>query len=405
MAKVIVHLVHGTWPYGPLRKHPVENRSQTWFEDGSAFRANLEQFSSRPIHYKVFRWSGKNSFSAREKASRKFHEHLEKAKEEFPDSRHIVIAHSHGGTVAGLSFTGVYDHRYARKIDAFVSMATPFTYISTENTDPLSTSFAFAITYLAFACSTFYWMLTDRGFSETNASYLFIGIIATILIVPAVLHGVFSSYIFAPGKYRQYKTMDPRIPFFVLRGTRDEASLLIGFTQFLNAVFESVFRSLDQTESKNNGIALLPLFFFSLSIAIVAGYFIMTWAFSTLSSSFRIDLMLMMAYIVGNAFFALLFFAGYAALAISVGLHEFWLWPNSRIDVDTVPPDMQVALKTYTDMARKEGGALRHGVYDLIESQLDIAFIIRHVSDGMAPRLMTEEELEDRLSEDDLWSL
>src|SRR5688500_13765913 len=74
---VVVHLVHGTWPFGPWRTSG--GRIKAWFEDGSAIQEALARHAGCSVDFRVFRWSGHNSCAARAEASRLFVQHMDAA--------------------------------------------------------------------------------------------------------------------------------------------------------------------------------------------------------------------------------------------------------------------------------------------------------------------------------------
>lgn len=150
----VVHWVHGTFPRGLCRQlvwnlaapwrwwraqrgHRVEDvyprphrhpRRRHWFEEGSEFESAIRQrLGPEAEHYKFerFKWSGNNSWKAREVASIELRRHLEASQRRRPEADHLVIAHSHGGTVAvnalDLAPTGC-----GERTVAILTLATPF---------------------------------------------------------------------------------------------------------------------------------------------------------------------------------------------------------------------------------------------------------------------------------------
>ena len=106
---LVVHLVHGTWQYGLLSKAGWEKRRRNkperyplkWFMAGSEFCQKLEEQAGRQLDVRTFEWSGKNSFVERRKATERLRESLKEALAHSPaGAQHVVVAHSHGGTVA-----------------------------------------------------------------------------------------------------------------------------------------------------------------------------------------------------------------------------------------------------------------------------------------------------------------
>jgi pimeloyl-ACP methyl ester carboxylesterase len=103
--EISIVLVHGTWPRGWF---PVLSRlwnRPCWFERGSSVISSIEtSLFERQLLGKTeirsFPWSGNNSFIARDKAAAALAAELLKQNEDFPKSRQVIIAHSHGGNVA-----------------------------------------------------------------------------------------------------------------------------------------------------------------------------------------------------------------------------------------------------------------------------------------------------------------
>ncbi|WP_188555480.1 alpha/beta fold hydrolase [Edaphobacter dinghuensis] len=88
-AKTVVTLVHGTWA-----------TNAAWVEPSSKLSSELLARLPQPLVTNVFRWSGKNSASARNSAAANLAEQLRKLIDANPGARHYVIGHSHGGNVA-----------------------------------------------------------------------------------------------------------------------------------------------------------------------------------------------------------------------------------------------------------------------------------------------------------------
>lgn len=129
--EVLVHCVHGTHPRGkwqqllwnakyafrwlltpgkpctPAFPVPHGNREKRcWFEPDSKFEdAVLKKLKdlgsdSCRVRFERFLWSGSNSFRARDCAAQELRRYLAKWHRELPRAKHLILAHSHGGTVA-----------------------------------------------------------------------------------------------------------------------------------------------------------------------------------------------------------------------------------------------------------------------------------------------------------------
>ena len=129
---VVVHLVHGTWPFGPFSKS--SGPTKAWFEVGSAVLAKIEEVHGHKIHFEEFHWSGKNAFFERMNAAVKFSQRLTEAIGQWAESKHVIIAHSHGGMVAAQALAKLSLSADEKdRIKALICLATPFVYLSPLN--------------------------------------------------------------------------------------------------------------------------------------------------------------------------------------------------------------------------------------------------------------------------------
>jgi hypothetical protein len=85
----------------------------------------------QPARIEPFRWSGANDVWARETASRDLQVHLRERLDTFPDARHVIVTHSHGGNVV---LGALSDPDLADRIDGVVTLATPF--LSARTAEP-----------------------------------------------------------------------------------------------------------------------------------------------------------------------------------------------------------------------------------------------------------------------------
>ena len=128
-----VTLVHGTWPRGALRDIFLTLfcgvwpsgfwPKSLWFAEGSEFRTRLTAALSKhglSAEISPFTWSGANSVRERDKAAGLLAEHLCTKQSEYPGSKQVVIAHSHGGNVALRALDRIGDKIF------LITIATPF---------------------------------------------------------------------------------------------------------------------------------------------------------------------------------------------------------------------------------------------------------------------------------------
>src|SRR5262249_21494364 len=127
MSRCSIILVHGTWGRGffPKRRDslPPPNK-RWWFEEGSQFRARLDEaLKSASLDWPIraFLWSGANSVHDRDCAARELSEELRKDLQD-ADATAVIIAHSHGGNVA---LRALQHLNMADRIRV-VTLATPF---------------------------------------------------------------------------------------------------------------------------------------------------------------------------------------------------------------------------------------------------------------------------------------
>lgn len=121
-----VHLIHGTWA------NPAKARSRpTWFEPSgsleAALRAHGDANDWRHICFAAApHWSGENSFAARSAAAVQLSEYFEGVLFDHRTTfdRHVVIAHSHGGTVAVEALRKLGP--LASEFSGLLTLGTPF---------------------------------------------------------------------------------------------------------------------------------------------------------------------------------------------------------------------------------------------------------------------------------------
>lgn len=130
--RIVVHLVHGTWGGVKAFKPGVV----PWFMEGSDFersvRKHLPEDMNRRLSFRPFTWSGANSFHARKSASEELFAKLVVAKSSNPSEHHILVGHSHGGTIIADAFMPFAEQAknglayLATKVIGAVTMGTPF---------------------------------------------------------------------------------------------------------------------------------------------------------------------------------------------------------------------------------------------------------------------------------------
>lgn len=111
--RLVVTLVHGTFA----------NESASWMQNQSELRRVIEAEYKDRVVVKTFGWSGGNSHEARLEAADKLTEVLKNTFQQFPDERHFVIAHSHGGNI---TLYAARDETVRFRLSGALFIATPF---------------------------------------------------------------------------------------------------------------------------------------------------------------------------------------------------------------------------------------------------------------------------------------
>jgi pimeloyl-ACP methyl ester carboxylesterase len=235
---VVVHLVHGTWPFGLFRRSSGTRKA--WFENGSAVRKNIEAQAGCPIQFREFQWSGCNSFSARWKAAQQFDRHLDGALKESCDTKHVVIAHSHGGTIAAQTIANRSPSIQGEcRIRALVCLATPFVYLSHVHERRARWGvyrFVSAVESIVFALAAIAFVPLLREFSGWAVlAFVILGPVISAIMIALPLLLLWTE---PPMEYFGLPAIHPSVRIVVLRATRDEAALAIGLAQTMHVIFE-----------------------------------------------------------------------------------------------------------------------------------------------------------------------
>jgi hypothetical protein len=238
--QLVIHAVHGTWPYGILKQWCLKRHGHRdalyvgseipWFLEQSEFAQNV--LKNHPARWLAFKWSGANSFTARADAISAFREQLA-ANLQIPHTRHIIIAHSHGGTVAAAAVVKSSEPELA-KIDGIVTMGAPF--ITLKDADDsaakkvklLVSQFGFLILFVYLFCFFLAWRLVAPNYLGTGLVFLVIGLLLLMFHFQ-------DRRLREPGgcpSLNLFSGVHPlKRPLVALRAPRDEARLAIAAAQ------------------------------------------------------------------------------------------------------------------------------------------------------------------------------
>jgi len=108
----IITLIHGTWA-----------RGAQWTKDTSPLANALKERIEGEVRIETFSWSGRNLHSSRRRAAVNLRRHVLITAKQYPEARHFLIAHSHGGVVA---LYALADAEAKASVSGVICLATPF---------------------------------------------------------------------------------------------------------------------------------------------------------------------------------------------------------------------------------------------------------------------------------------
>lgn len=116
-----VEVTHNTEPaYVLTLVHGTFARGAPWTHEESAFTKALVDALAAPVRVERHDWSGRNSLAHRAEAAERLGGKLESLRKWYPNAKHYVIGHSHGGAVA------YYATARVDGLDGVICLSTPF---------------------------------------------------------------------------------------------------------------------------------------------------------------------------------------------------------------------------------------------------------------------------------------
>jgi pimeloyl-ACP methyl ester carboxylesterase len=222
---LVVTLVHGTWA-----------ANAAWLRADSALsRSLLAAFPDHVLRFVPFRWSGRNSVSARFRAGQVLAQKLSAMRQEWPAARHVLVGHSHGGFVALSALRGATTDERIRGV---ACLSTPFLMARAR---PMSRLARAGLTVtpallVAFGCGQAVehsplGPIVDRHESLQGAFGLLVLVLAALAWywTPRAVQAL-SARVF---ERMQLPQLEPN-QLFVMRAPGDEASAALGAAQILN---------------------------------------------------------------------------------------------------------------------------------------------------------------------------
>jgi hypothetical protein len=253
--RLIIHAVHGTWPYG-LAAHMtrriwgrVAPRELPWFINGSAFHLAIADLIDRPLQWAPFEWSGSNSFSARSLAAKELSQHLTNWSEREPEAEHVIVAHSHGGSVS-IEAVHILDLQRRKSVSKIITMATPFARARASDRDIRELVGRYVILrfgWIAFAIFALFLCLLK--FSEPHAGHevLSTAFVDYAVVLVWIIATLFTLRTFgiiqfgSPKAQHQASLTAPSWMLYAIRAPKDEATIAINTSQFIDFISDIIF--------------------------------------------------------------------------------------------------------------------------------------------------------------------
>jgi pimeloyl-ACP methyl ester carboxylesterase len=369
-----VHLVHGTWASGLLRPR------QAWFDPGSAVYERLRDQLPENTDIESFKWSGRNNITSRGIAAESFCQYLQNSIARHPHSDHIIVAHSHGGTVAAEALSRFSERpQELSRVKGLVCLATPFVYL-------VKPSYAVTLTSLltlTALLNALLWSALLAIFPITLTNLPILGL--------SVLVGITASLVLLPAAWSTHslqRTLDPQFsrkmpinfPIFLLRATRDEASLSLGLMQAFSWISSAFAAHSDRPQ----GSLRNPINWVKHLIALTACFLIGVWLTKLFESQLSVRWPPELLYLVGAWIYTpgiagAVYFVGYFLLAMATGHTKIHTWLATAIEVDAAPPEVFCQLKIYTTLDTSSN-SLRHGLYEHEDVIRDVGAIVSKLS-------------------------
>ncbi len=169
----VLTLVHGTWA-----------STKGWVAAGSFLRRELERRLSH-VTFREFAWTGTNTHTARMDAGARLAEFIRSGHALYPDARHVVIAHSHGGNVA---LYAMRDPAAREAITGIVTLGSPF--IRARRRDTQRYADALAWLMLGVAALVPFVVLDALQLTRVALAWLLAAIVLIVRLQPALFRWV-----------------------------------------------------------------------------------------------------------------------------------------------------------------------------------------------------------------------
>jgi pimeloyl-ACP methyl ester carboxylesterase len=371
-AVITVHLVHGTWANGWLKS------KKPWFEPGAQIYEQLRKQIPNDVRIRTFDWSGRNSISSRDEAADLLYSELNNSIRQQPHMRHVIVAHSHGGTVAANALTRFdQDSPQLAQVKALICLATPFAYLVGVS----KRQFMMALLATASVAHAVCWWLLLAVFQNIPGALGSVGFAALV----ALLHAIVFAIVVYIGKSHEDSVaspaaLHPEVQVFLLRATRDEASLSIGLMQTFSWLGSAFANNHEMALSSRLGLMTYVKHFVVYYPCLLFGWDLAGRFASRLGiSSESLYSLAALAIVFGAAVAGAVYLLSYALLAGVVGHTRVSSWLRTQVEVDAAPPGVMCSMKVYSTLSGSFS-SLRHRIYEDEEVIKDVGIIVCNVA-------------------------
>lgn len=340
-----------------------------WFESGSVVRNSIEAGVGKDVSFTTFRWTGKNSFKARHQAAFEFKEHIARSAKENPDAAHVIVSHSHGGSVCLHSFKFM-EESTLKNLKAVICISTPFAYTTYAWTGNDNHATLFPVALVNVLTSILFIFYAEWIFDN----YSLITIAVATFFTQIFVSGWFHFRTFHVKSEYYFRNPEPEPPVFMLRATRDEAALLTGFVQSINELSKFLLGTFDGSNDSMTLRTICIVFFGLLGVLMLIVVFDQTFLENVGFFSISVLVWVLMLGCAGA-----IYIASYMLVALSTGFTNVFQWFHHLVEVDVTPPEYPVTYKSYSWLDCVKKSSLRHGLYDSPEIQSDIISLIKRV--------------------------
>ena len=375
--KTIVHIVHGTRPFGILKKSI--NSTPYWFEEGSPTLSSMvPKENCKTI---TFKWSGKNSVKARWLAAQSFKEHLKSNIEKYPSAQHVIVAHSHGGTVvANTLSTELASDIKTSHISGIICLGTPFTYIKPVS-EKVKTFVLFGVlSFLILIMAIFFYIIYKKTTLFHSSEKQLLGAFIIFACITynffAITFNAFEALSYQKSYAYNGSPIITGIPLLLIRATRDEAAIALGVGQLIQTITGFIHNFVLRI--------YLPRFLIFRFVPVVLVFCLSAvYALQSIETApktlVEVQESLIIAMIMTSAIHCLpllVVFMGRLIIAFIVGDWQFSRWPFTFIEIDAAPPE---SMCTFFSCSQTES-SMRHSIYQETEVQRIIYDTIEKIS-------------------------